>query len=71
MLSYTRHAKERMQQRGITEEEVQYCLDNFHTSYSDRAGNMVYKVDLESGRHIKVVIKADSLDPRIVITVAD
>lgn len=60
-----------MQQRGIAEEEVQYCLDNFHTSYSDRAGNMIYKADLQSDRHIKVVIKANSVDPRIVITVAD
>ncbi|MCL0094682.1 DUF4258 domain-containing protein [Dehalococcoidales bacterium] len=32
MTAYTRHAKDRMKQYGITEEEVEYCLNNYHTS---------------------------------------
>ena len=71
MIFYTRHAKDRMRERGITEEEVEYCLDNYHTSYTEKKGNPIYKVDLPSGRHIKVVVKANSVDPIVVITAAD
>ncbi len=68
MISYTRHAKDRMQQRGITEEEVEYCLNNYHTSSTDKKGNPIYKADLPSSRYIKVVVKANSVDPIVVIT---
>jgi len=71
MISYTRHAKDRMKQRGITEEEVEYCLNNYHISYTNSAGNPIYRVDLPDGRRIKVVVKADTIDPIVVITVAD
>ncbi len=71
MISYTRHARDRMQERGITEEEVEYCLDNYHTFYTDFGGNPIYKADLPGGRRIKVVVKAKSVDPIVVITVAD
>jgi len=60
-----------MKQRGITEEEVEYCLDNYHISYTDSNGNPIYKADLPGGRHIKVVVKANSVDPIVVITAAD
>jgi len=71
MISYTRHAKDRMRERGITEEEVEYCLNNYHISYPDASGNSVYKANLPSGRHIKVVVKANSDDTKVIITVAD
>jgi len=71
MISYTRHAKDRMKQRGIIEEEVEYCLNNYHTAYTDSSGNPIYKADLPDGRHIKVVVKANSIDPKVIITVAD
>ena len=71
MISYTRHAKDRMKQRGITEEEVEYCLNNYHTLYTDRGGNPIYKADLPNGKHLKVVVKVKSLDPKVIITVAD
>ena len=71
MIYYTRHAKGRMKQYGIKEEDVEYCLNNYHTSYTDKKGNPIYKVDLPSGRHIKVVVKEKSVDPIVVITVAD
>ncbi|MBA7631498.1 hypothetical protein ES703_39029 [subsurface metagenome] len=63
--------KDRMKERGITKKEVEYCLNNYHTSYTDSGGNPIYKADLPSGRHIKVVVKAKSIDPLVVITVAD
>lgn len=71
MISYTRHAKDRMKERGITKEAVGYCLNNYHTSYTDSLGNPIYKADLPDGRHIKVVVKSNSVDPIVVITVAD
>ena len=71
MLRYTIHAKERMKQRGITEEEVEYCLNNYHTSYTDPKGNPIYRADLADGRRIKVVIRAKSVEPKVIITVAD
>jgi len=60
-----------MKERGVTEKEVEYCLNNYHTSYTDRGGNPIYKADLPDGRGIKVVVKADSVEPIVVITVAD
>jgi len=71
MISYTRHAKDRMRERGITEEEVEYCLNNYHISYTDSGGNPIYKADLPDGKRIKVVVKVQSVDPIVVITVAD
>jgi hypothetical protein len=71
MIKYTRHAKDRMKERGIAKEDIEYCIENYHTCYLDKAGNPIYKADLADGRHVKVVVKADSVDPIIVITVAD
>jgi hypothetical protein len=71
MLYYTRHARERMIQRGIKEEDVEYCLINYHTSYKDFKGNPIYKADLIDGRCIKVVVDGSSSEPRKIITVAD
>jgi hypothetical protein len=58
-----------MQQRRITEQEVEYCLQNYLTIYPDKAGNPIYRTDLPDGKRIKVVVKANTVDP-LVITVA-
>ena len=71
MIAYTRHARERMRERRITEEEVEYCLEHYHTCYSDSKGNTIYKAELPNSRHIKVVVKAKSTEPKLIITVAD
>jgi len=71
MVEYTDHAKLRMRQRRISEEEVQYCLEHYSVSYTDLKGNSIYRADLPTGRHIKVVVKAGSSSPAVVITVAD
>jgi len=60
-----------MRQRGITEEEVGYCLINYDVSYTDPTGNAIYRAKTPSGRRIKVVVKAGSVDPQVIITVAD
>jgi hypothetical protein len=72
MISYKLHAKDRMKEYGITDEEVEYCLNNYHTSYADvRRNSRTYKADLPSGRYIKVVVSLSSVDPIVVITVAN
>jgi hypothetical protein len=71
MLIYTLHARKRMLERRITEAEVDYCLDNYHTLYKDPVGNPIYRADLPDGRRIKVVLAAGAAEPRTVITVAD
>lgn len=59
-----------MRQRGITEKDIEYCLQHYDTSMPDRAGNTKYVVDLPSGRRIAVVI-GSSNDSRLVITAED
>ena len=59
-----------MRQRGISEQDVEYCLQNYFISYSDPSGKPIYRADLPSGKCIKVVVAADTTDT-IVITVAD
>jgi hypothetical protein len=71
MIKYTRHARDRMKERGISEVDVEHCIKNYRTCYTDRTGNPIYKADLADGRHIKVIVKANSVDPIVVITVAD
>ena len=70
MIHYTKHARARMRQRRITKQEVEYCLQNYLTLYPDRVGNPIYRAELPSGRRIKVVIQANTVDP-VVITVGD
>ena len=60
-----------MRQRRITEQEVEYCLAHYHTWYTDKGGNPICKARLPNGRVIKVVAKAHSTDPLVVVTVAD
>ncbi len=67
----TLHARDRMKQRQITEQDIEYCLKHYHTSYTDPEGNPIYVADLQGGWQIKVVVKANSVDPIVVITVAD
>lgn len=70
-LEYTRHAKDRMRQRGITEDEVEYCLDHCEVCYADSKGNKIHRASVPGGKRIKVVTAANTDDPLVVITVAD
>ena len=64
-VTYSRHARIRMAQRSISEEEVEAVLDDYHTSYTDLKGNPVY-VGRPSGRHIKVVVRRASNPPHVI-----
>lgn len=68
-MEYSKHAKDRMQDRSITELEVQECLVVWNIRCTDKRGNTIYKARLSSGRGIKVVIAKDNSN--FVITVAD
>lgn len=67
--TYTRHAREQMAARGISESQVERALTEFHTRYTDKAGNPIVIAHVD-GRRIKVVYAKDS-DPPHVITAAD
>jgi len=63
--TYTRHARERMAERHISDAEVEDVLANFHTSYTDRDGNPIY-IGRSAGRRIKVVAGKASTPPHII-----
>ncbi len=68
-MRYSKHAKDQMRDRSITELEVKECLSGWDTRYTDKKGDPIYRARLGSGRGIKVVIAKD--DSNFVITVAD
>jgi len=70
-LVYTHHAEDRMRQRGITKDEVEYCLDQPEICYKDPKGNPIYRGLVPGGKKIKVVTAADTSDQIVIITVAD
>jgi hypothetical protein len=66
---YSSHARNRMEQRRVSEEEVEAVLTQSHTTYASRDGTTVY-IGRPGGRRIKVVVRQDS-SPPFVITVGD
>jgi hypothetical protein len=68
MLRLSAHARQRMIERGITEEQITRVLADHDVSFTDRKGNPCYVRTLD-GRRIKVVLAAQ--DPKFVITVID
>ena len=69
MIRYTRHAREQMALRRISEGEIEDVLQGFHTHYYDRNGNDIY-VGHPGGRRVKVVV-ARGGEPPLIITAAD
>lgn len=54
---YSRHARERMAERGITESDVEECLRNYSSCFSSRGKN-TYLGDV-NGRTLKVFTAVD------------
>lgn len=71
MIFYTAHARKRMKQRGISKNEVEYCIENHTIEYPDKKGNPIYTVYTPSNRYIKVVVDKNSKKMIKVITVGD
>jgi hypothetical protein len=72
MLRYSRHARDQMALRGITEAEVEDALTSEGgISYPDELhpDRTVHLKDTVNGVHLKIVVPNN--DPRFVITVAD
>jgi len=67
-IQYLLHARKRMKQRGITEEEVEACLQSRDILYFDKKGNPKYAAHI-GNRYIKVVVQKEN--PSMVITVED
>lgn len=55
-LVYTPHARQRMKQRGITDDDVRRCLANYNQSVTRRDGRTEYQATI-SGRNLKVVVE--------------
>jgi hypothetical protein len=48
-----------MRMRGITDAAVEYVLEHYHTSYTDRNGNQIF-VGTVGDRRLKVVVAQGS-----------
>jgi len=68
-LDYTKHARIRMRDRGITEAEILECIQNYRVQHTDKKGNPVFRATISNGRNIKVILQKEN--PRKVITVGD
>ncbi len=64
---YTIHARERMIERNLTEQDIEYVVANYHTMYHDRKGNPNY-VGAIGDRRVRVVV-AVGTHPLLIITV--
>jgi len=60
MLTYSRHAKSQMRKRGISKEDVQFCLNSHDTSFTPRKGCSLYFAQHPNGRRIQVVLDTRS-----------
>lgn len=70
MLRYSRHAQDRMRERQISEEEVEYCV-NFHSiDRPGRGGTRILAATTATGRKIQLVADFSGEDP-FVITVEE
>lgn len=73
-LRYTFHAREQMDDRSVSQSQVEEALTDFHTPYPaeplphDPIGATVYVADVD-GRTLKVYVENDS-EPPLVRTVA-
>jgi hypothetical protein len=68
MLRFSRHARERLLERNISESDVSLVLDDPDVTFPDKKGNPCTVKEID-GRRIKVVVS--DADPEFVITVID
>jgi hypothetical protein len=65
---YTDHARDQMADRGITEEEVEFCLNEPEITRPGERNTLILTAH-PNGRFIKIVVPRKK--PRVIITVAD
>jgi len=66
MLRYSRHARDRMRERQISEEEVEYCVNFHNITRPGREGTRILTTTTTTGRKIQVVVNFSDEDPYIV-----
>ena len=66
---YTRHARDQMTLRAVTEVEVEQVIADPDITYPDQYGNPCY-VRWVSGRRIRVVVASGSSPPRVVTVIS-
>lgn len=67
-MRFSNHARQRLRERKISEQDAAGVVDNYEVAFSDTKGNPCF-VRTVSERRIKVVVSA--ADPDFVITVID
>lgn len=73
MLHYTDHARDRMAERGITEEEVEYCLSHYDARYpcEDDEEKWNYVCTTPDKRRIRVVVDEKKPAHKRIISAMD
>ena len=73
MYHYTDHAKDRMRERRITKEEVEYCLEHYEMSYPSKGNEhcMNYIYNSPNGRRIRVAVNIRRANHKIIVSVMD
>ena len=49
------HAEERLLERGITRQDIQYCMENYHIRLEEAGGVHLYIAAHPNGKRIQVV----------------
>ena len=65
---YTDHARDQMADRGITEEEVEFCLNEPEITRAGERDTLILTAH-PNGRFIKIVVPQKK--PRVIITAGD
>lgn len=71
MLHFTKHVRKRMKERGITEQEIRYGLDNFQESFLGKKKHMNYIYTYPTGIRLRIIVHEESPDDRIIVSVMD
>lgn len=66
MLRYSPHACDRMRERQISEEEVEYCFNYHDINRPGRGGNRILSTTTTTGRKIQLVVDFSGKDPFII-----
>ena len=69
-IHYTKHAHNRMEERRVSKELVEMCLNSPDERYPDASDKLVYAKRV-GDRLIRVIVKQKSINDYLIITVKD